>query len=37
MNRARIHCLQILLLATGLTAWGLQTGRLYPLKYMRIL
>ena len=29
MNRARIHCLQILLLAVGLTAWGLQTGRLY--------
>ncbi|MDP6207002.1 MAG: hypothetical protein QGG01_01765, partial [Roseibacillus sp.] len=25
----RIHCLQILLLAVGLTAWGLQTSRLY--------
>ena len=29
MNRARIHYLQIALLAVGLTVWGLQTNRLY--------
>ncbi|MCH2062493.1 MAG: hypothetical protein MK194_02075 [Roseibacillus sp.] len=29
MNRTRIHCLRIALLAVGLTAWGMQTNRLY--------